>query len=520
MSFKIHCTKVIILGVLFFTAAKSIIAQTSCDPLLSNIPKDSLTFMVYGNTNNMANEVKEKIEKSLPSVLRDIINETEKFCLYSTKSELYDSYTLKFNLAQNSTNLNPDSLLKQFGFSIKDLQLPYIKLDGGNFKKGLFYINNSEFTLRIYTQIQPIDKDVRKEYNEISNKLKYANYDEKTALWERIDTLMKKDSALSVRFFNDLLESEKLNISGSSKGNVYDIKSVFSEDLNQSAVIIYLNAKKIREIPYHFYNIFKTDIYNINELVTKIAGLTGYYEDLWLNIKNTEDKFDITTISSLPKKQKLHQNLDKELCSYLPSQKTCGLCIFNMQPAELKSSLIKYFNNPDYNDKKQISSKFAIWAIDEKVLNSLGNGFITIMDGEIDRRNIPDFKVALKMNNKETARQLLDILINDANAITKIKDNCYMVVYDNLYEKKKINLVIEDDIWILGTQSFDELRTKINQDQFANLYPMLNNKSISQYLHIDPKVFSLKRIDFKYIESKSSLFGKNKIKTETSMILK
>ncbi len=515
-----HIFKIPLLIIISFTIHKSSIAQTTSDPFLNNIPKDSLTFMVYGNTSLMTYEVKEKLNESLPYILQDIISETNKFCIYSQKNELYDSYTLKFNLAQNNTNLNTDSLLKTLGFSIDQVQLPFIKLDGGNFKKGLFYINNSEFTLKIYTQILPINEAIRNEYKEISTKLNFANYDEKRILWERIDSISKSDSTYSNKFFSSLLEEEKTKLTNDYKTESYNIHSIFNADLKQSTAIVYLNAKKIHEIPFHFYNVFKTDIYNINDFVNKLAGIAGYYEDIWVNIKTDQEKLNITSIASLPKKQKLHQKLDKEICTYLPSQKYAGLCIFNMKPAEIKNSMIKYFNLSEYNDKKLITSKFAVWAIDDDVINSLGNGFISIFDGEYNRHDIPDFKMALKMSDKKTANQLLNILTNDAKALSKIKDNCYLVIYDKLYEKKKVNLVIEDDIWILGTQSFDELRSKIKQDNIATLYPKLNNKTISQYLYLNTKVFSSSKIDLEFIESESSFYGKNKIKTETSLIIK
>ncbi|MCW3785317.1 hypothetical protein [Plebeiibacterium sediminum] len=508
-----------VLTLIIFLIPNNFFAQSESDQLLQNIPKDSLTFVVYGNTANMPEEVKEKLHESLPEVCKGITDESEKFCIYSHKHELYDAYTLKFNLDQNKTQLNPDSLLNLFGFTVKDLQLPFIKLDGGNFKKGLFYINNSDFVLRIYTQILPVDEQVKAEYKKLSEDLKFANYDERNILWERIDSLMKKDSIPSAQFFDHLLEKEKSTIASSIKTETLDFQSVFNTDISKSAALLYLNAKKIREIPFHIYNIFKTDIHDINDLTTKIAGFSGYYEDIWVNIKTQEEKLNITTIASLPKKQKLHHNLDKELCLYLPAQETNGICIFNMEPAALKNSLIEYFNYPDYNEKKQLSSKLAIWALDDDVLNSMGNGFITLLDDHIDKRHIPDFKMALKMKNKESGRQLLSILANDAKAISKIKDNCYLVTYEELYEKKKVHLVIDDDIWILGTQSVDELKTRINTDQFNDLYPQLNNKSISQYLYIDPEILSSSRTDLEFIESKTNFIGKNLVKTETSLII-
>ncbi len=514
-----NTSKLWVLPFLLFLIPNISLAQTKVDQLLLNIPKDSLAFMVYANTSTMNAEVKNKLQESLPEIMKEITDETDKFCFYSHKQEFYDSYTLKFNLDQSKTTLNPDSLLKVFGFTIKELQLPYIKLDGGNFKKGLFYINNSEYVLRIYTQILPIDEKVRAEYKKLSENLKFANYDERNVLWEKIDSLMKKDSVPSIQFFDHLLEEEKLNITGNIKKETLDFQSVFNSDLNESSALLYLNAKKIREIPFHFYNVFKTDIYEINELTAKIAGFGGYYKDIWVNIKTEGEKLNITSIASLPKKQKLHYKLDKELCSYLPAQNTSGLCIFNMQPAELKNSLIEYFNYPNYNEEKQLFSKFVIWALDDDVLNSLGNGFITLLNDHIERRNIPDFKMALKMKNKDTAHQLLKILSYDAKAISQIKDNCYLITYDELYKKKKVHLVIEDDIWILGTQPIDALRSKINTERFNDLYPQLNNKSISQYLYINSEVLSSSRTDLKFIESKTSFMGKNLIKTETSLMI-
>ena len=86
-------------------------------------------------------------------------------------------------------------------------------------------------------------------------------------------------------------------------------------------------------------------------------------------------------------------------------------------------------------------------------------------------------------------------------------------------KRKKVHLVIEDDIWIIGTQSIDELKSKISTERFKDLYPQLNNKSISQYLYINPEVLYSSRTDLEFIESKTNFIGKNLIKTETSLII-
>jgi hypothetical protein len=470
--------------------------------------------MIYANSNNVKSDsLKQTIIRKLPEKFSKLLDLTDEFCFYANKTTLFNCYTLRFKNVKNVSFQSTDSLLNLFNLSITGMEPSFIKLDGGKNRKGCIHIAGNQYTMKIYTQTAPVNEEIRDVYLSLSSLLSRDDYDFNTKIYSKLDSLERLDSVYSAVFFDNLMEKEKQNglLYGSKR--TVNVRSVFKKDIYQSAVIAYLNTKEIAGIPYHLFNAFNQDFYGLYEWILYASEALNYYEDLWLNMVADEQGIKITNVLTTNKKQKLLTMVDKDIICHLPGEKPAVLNLYNFNLSVLKYNLIKSFNLLKIKDKEKTLAKMILLILDDDLLNSIGNGFLSILDGDFKDHKMPDFKLVIKMPDNDKGRLLLDLLCNDFKILKKVTSNYYTLSDKYKDEENNVNLYIDENIWVLGTDPIETLKLKLTKSQYLELYPQLGEKKLSQLIYADKDFLSSIKKDFEEFNIRTSLKGRKRVET-------
>nr|WP_321453259.1 hypothetical protein [uncultured Carboxylicivirga sp.] len=469
---------------LFLTIISLSKAQTNAVQMMETIPSDSLLFAFYLNNQQLKNDSSEDmISEYLPSSLMPIIDKTDELCFYANKAGLHETYSLKLKGVKEASLEDMQSILNDMNLEVENMSPGFIKLKGEYFQKGYVKMEDGNYTIKIFVQTMPVDPQIRKEFNHVYSQIDQRdNYEYNEILYHQIDSLSKLDSINSIKYMDDLVEQGRFESDKKSK-KIAIPKSIVDKS-KDSPLIMYMQGKEFVSMPFRFYNMFRGDFYNYYDKVMSLSAIFNYYDHHWITLNKKTNSIEVNCLSTTKKKQTLYQPLDKDILSVLPAAEAQSICIYNYNLSELQYHLARSLYTDSYNNEKNAYTKLALLAIDDDVLDAISNGFIAITDGDLNGRDMPDFKIALKIANKRKGDILLDILQYDLKWFKKVKANCYTIRDQYNHEEKTINLTIIDDMWIIGTGTFEQLSQRISSDDIKKYHPQLSTPNLFQYVNV------------------------------------
>jgi len=500
-------------------------AQNSLTNLCYNIPSDSLMFMVYMNKSYVENDslVQEAI-KEMPEEMEDIAKTFNEFCFYGQAHELYDSYRIDFRTSGTVAIDKLNNLLSELDFKVKSFTDGLVILEGGQNKCG-YFINGSDFsTLKIYNQTTVVNKELRSEFEEIRSKLiktdGYRDYELRIEYSNKLDSIGRLDSLDSKIYFDNLLLAEQKRI---GKGeNIQTVKSPLKmnsytkEFVDGKSIVAYIDARYISRMPFYLYRSMDYEFYEFVEHFNQMSTAFMLYDRVWCSAQIDSEKVEIQSLSENSNGLQYSFKLDKDILKYLPVKRPESFAIYNANISEIKMHLLNNFYFHEMNNEERAYAKLALLAIDDDILRSIGNGFVAINEGEAMGRDLPDFKMAFKLPNRKKGQMLIEILCQEFDVFTKLSENTF-VIRESRNSEERVNICIVDDVWIMGTASFEELKQVNAQDNLAAEYPMFSNKRMVQYAIFNQALFGSSKGPFSDIEVESSLLNKKVLKTKVTI---
>ncbi len=480
------------------------------------VPSDSLMFMAYTKSSELKAESLTKLfGQKYSESLDALLHTADEICFYGQKIEAFDCYTILLKGIKNFSLNKTDSLLQSIDLSVSELTPGYAILDGGQHRKGILHFTPDYYELKLFSQMAPVDKKMRIEFEELLKQLDSDRFDQ-TVVVNKLDSIGRLDSLNAANYFKRLLTNEQLKGSQSPKHAV-KYSSIFKNHNDKPAGLFYVNADGINGLPFHLQNIFRDSFYDnyydTFKLTEFSSGIISYYEDSWIKLTTDSTTIQLTSVLSNKSNQKhIHKKLDKDLIKYLPANAS-SFYSYNFNLSDLKYHLARYLRHEELRGEEKAYTKLAILAIDDDWLNAVGNGFIAITDSSISKRDVPDFKMALKMPNPQKGKILLDILRYDMKLLYEVDKNCYILSHPKMDIEQPLHLLIKDDIWLLGTAPFEILESELSLSQVKQLYPKAFSKKISQYLTIDEQLLKLLEINCTHFELKSQLISKKSVST-------
>ncbi len=510
---KNYLKMLVLLVFMMQVSVKTVSAQGTKYKMVESVSQDSLLFMIYGNLNEIVSGPLEKLmNKKLSSNLNNVLNFADEFCFSANRSTIYDCYTLQFKKAKGVTDFKMDSLIQNLELTRGEEIASCIRLQGDRYKNGFLRKEGKQYVLKLYVQNYPVATEIRKDYIDLSQQMG-DDYYENQDIQEKLQLLDQEDSTNSVNYFEDLINKE-IKIAGSKEvKNPVDVKKIFGDKLKNSSGIVFFDAKKISELPFLFYRSTNYDYMRMFEMINSLGGIYNYFDQLWLGFKQEDSTMVITTIADSKEKMDLYKKLDNDILCRLPAEKANLLCVYNFDLAALKQYIIKFFYAGQFKNETRIAAKLFALAIDDDIINTIGDVALAVTGDRLNSRDIPDFKLALKMPNEQKGRLLLDILCDDVKFFKKESENCYVVRKKFKTDEVDIHLVIDDDIWILGTGNVEALKTKLTKDQISEMYPELENKKLSQYFKLNMTALSKFEKNLKNVEVQTETLDKSKVMT-------
>ncbi len=509
----------LLLSLVMLLNANVVKAQKAGYEMTRLVSQDSLIFMVYGNLDEITSgPLEDLIHKQFSDELDKVFDCADEFCFSANRSNLYDCYTLRFEKSKDATELNIDDLFQKLELTKTSEESSFIKLNGDIYKKGFLRVDGKQYILKLYVKTHPVDPQIREKYAALIKQLSDGDYYSNQDIYEQIDSLSKLDSIPSQKYFDKLMDHEMMQASKREVKNPVDIKKVFGDDLKNSSGIAYFDAKKIAEIPFLLLQSTSYDDMKLFEFVNSMGGIYNYYDKLWMGFRQEQNKMIITSFANTKGKMNLFKKLDDDILCRLPAEKAKLYIVYNLNLAELKSYVIKYFASSEIKDYQRAIVKLLALAIDDDILNTFGDVSISVLDGDLNAHDMPDFKVALKVPNEKKGKLLLNILCDDLKFLRKERENYYSV--DEKYNKSEnpIHLFIDDDIWILGNGDEQMLKTKLTKNQISSIYPELNGNKLSQYFSLDFKALSKYDKEFQKLNMQTSVINKTNVKTVIELV--
>ncbi len=493
-------------------------AQKLTQPLFDTVSQDSLLYMVYANTLKSNNtELQHSMEEMFPDRIQQLMNYSNEFCLSIHRNDFYDTYTVTLNDVKQGALMQLDSILQQMDLTLGDLNTDFITLQRQGINAGFIRIDGNQYTIKLYAIFRPVNPELRIQFDAIkpiSNSYSEYNY----SLFEKRDSIMKQDSVTAVQFVNGKIMQEKWTPSATNVKNAMDWQSILGDRVEHSSVLAYINPDAIQELPYHYYMLSNETIYDNNKWSSITQGLFCIYKEVWFGVELQNDGVKVTSMVEGSTKHPINKKLDKELLTYLPNAHPGLLITYNMDLSVLKYHLAKFLYAGNYDKEENGYIKLVALAFDDELLNALGNGFITVIDGDINGHHLPAIKVALRMPNQEKGELLLDILQKDFKLLTKVEEDCYQFINRELRGEREVFLYIHDDIWVLGTDNLEAIKSTLTKKQLQELYPQLNESSLSQYAEIKEKQAKEINRHFSKVTMSTKIVDKHKVMTEIKML--
>ncbi|MBR8535932.1 hypothetical protein KDU71_10220 [Carboxylicivirga sediminis] len=522
MNFKQNTLKLMACLLLAISCIMPLHAQQQAHKLYENVSKDSLMFLTYFNKDKFTSELlSEFLSEFTYNIKSELIQSAKEVCLYGHKDGAFNHYTLQFRRFEQFPLNQVDEILKKNNLTIEELNPTHAIINGGKYRKGIFWFNKEYFELKIFAQIEPIDRELKKEYNRLINiqhtAVKYDMGYEDIAF--KLDSLDRLDSVNSALSFKALLETEKNAISRPVKRQV-DFTKVFDENTDDCGALLYINPQHAGAIPYHVYNVLGNEIPELYEHSSLTAGLMQHYEEVWFKLSANAQQIAASSIAvNKATLSPINQPIDKHIAKYLPA-KTQALYIYNANLASFKNNLASYLDYKDFDREERAVARLALLAFDDELAKHLGNGFVAITDSCLNGRDMPDFKAAIHMPNRQKGATLLSILQNDLKLIKKVSEGAYTFHAKKLGSDKALYLNTRHSTWLLGTSTPVDLERTLSPSELKQHYPELFAGKTSQFLFFNASTLSSSKIDFQKVQLKTQILKKNRIHTTVLIDLK
>jgi len=490
-------------------------AQTPDKSFIHNIPQDSLMFMLHFDQERLANDSTfMEIKEELPDGIKEMLQYCNEFCFYGQNKELYDCYTINFKIKGQIPQQKVQTILEELDLKVTGFTSRSFRLKGGQHRYGFLFNGDNYSTLKIYTQTNPVNAKIRAQHQQLLSLLwNHDEYDDNAHVHHQLDSLARLDSLDSQTYFDNLLRSHQQGIDKGEDIQLVPAPLKYDNPLKQvvehKALVLYVNPQMIEGLPYHLISAFNYHDYNHIDWFAKLGMGFKMHDQIWLGASVNADKIQVESLfQNNKKKQQYYKKLDKDLLKYLPAEVPLAFGIYNTDVAVLKKHLLKHFSFYDMNEEERAIFKLALLAVDDDIINILGNGFICVNE-DVKGKDIPDFKLVLKMPDPDKGQALLDVLWKDLDVFKRVGTHTYR----SKESDKDIHLCIEKDVWILGTAPIETLKQQSELKEIKQRYPILANKSVVQYITIGDESSSGQARELNKVVMTTKLLNKKTLKT-------
>ena len=492
-----------------FMWALSVNAQKIGNPLLENIPSDGISSLLYFDANRLSEYGYTK--DVLSRQFREVFEYTNEGCLVTQEKENYDVITFRFTLNDKISFDSLKSLINDSKYPIVREKGDVVYMEGKKYKKRYCYVLEGEkyHTLKVFWKEGFIDPEDEKAYNE-----NLVNLDKHLLSYDRFDAIEDSLEDLDVqkkdKFFNRLI---KVDEKRTRKNKAYaEVVSVPKELIGlpfilhgneRSGDVIYKLMGKQKSI-YEYIMSANSEL--VFEHIQKLLLIKMTQND-WYGGDFTEDQLQFITLTTATRQQ-ANTKLDKDLLQYMP-EKCTSFMNYAFDLESYRNKIIKGKNLKDISTGKL---KLGLLALDDDIFKFFKSGMLSLNKASIHNDRDYDLKVAFKMPNHTKGEYLLDILEHEFEMLIKIKNNAYLVKHP-IFEDKTTYLVIENDIWILGTYPIEELKQK-NESVLVQ-YPDLGEENTFMVTKVQKRLIDSYSI-FAEILSKSDYIDDSTIRNITT----
>jgi len=491
-------------------------AKKTENRLLLNTPSDSLVFMFYMNASEIQSDsLYQAFSKEIGEEQQKLLEQFSELNIYAQMYEAHMALTVNFKASKEFDLEFMKSSLSDLDLTITGMQGNFITLqgDGENKRYAYLYTGNQYATLKIFTPYSYISQDIRTQVTELYGLLDKPNmdYEDRNVIYDKVDSLKVLDDAYVEPFFTALIQSDKTRLS-----NGEDIQSVkrpikFKQEIQNNPIVSYVKNDEIWRITYFGgialagKDMFGSFSSNYDDFKRAMA-IYNIFDETWYTAKSINDEIELAQISSNKnRKQNLYTNIDSKMLQYIPATDSANLATYSIDALNLREILYDYYVT-DY-DKELKLGKLAMLALDDDVVKMLNNFLIS---GNFVKTSYYGkelhFKAVLKMPNQQKGKRLLDLLCKEFEILQKLEEDTYVFVEQSLTEKP-LYLVIDNEYWIAGTHSADELKQK--NKNYKTSFPDLLNKKLSSYILLRQDILGVKegidnvKIQLELVDSKT-----------------
>ncbi|NME70483.1 hypothetical protein [Flammeovirga aprica] len=480
------------------------------NPLLENIPSEGISSLLYFDADRLSEcgYIKDILSRQFR---RDAFKITLEGCLVTQEIDNYNVVTLRFILDDKISFDSLKSMINRTNYSIVKDKGDVIYMEGEKYQKRYCYVLEGEkyHTVKAFWREGFIDPKDEKAYNEnLANLEKYLlSYDRFYAIEDSLkdQDVQKKDS-----FFNRLMKADEKR---TRKNKAYDEVVSIPNEMIGLPFILHMNErsgdviyKLIGKKKSVFEYITNSNSEQIIDHIQKLL-LVKMSQNDWFGGDFGKDQLQVTTLTPAIGQTETTK-LDQDLMQYMPSECT-SFMNYTLDLEMYREKVIKSRNLKDHSVGKL---KLGLLAMDEDLFNFFKSGMLSLNKTSIHNDRNYDLKIVFKMPNPTKGEYLLEILEHDFEILQKIEENTYSVKHP-IFDDKTTYLVIENNIWILGTYSIEELKKK-NENVLVK-YPELGGEKTSMVTKIQKGLIDTYSI-FDDIISKSEYMDDGMIRNVTT----
>ena len=487
-------------------------AKNKPNQLLENIPSEGLSFLFYYDAEQIVE--KQYLRNMLSSDMKEIFEISKEALVYTQDLNDYFGLTVKFKLNEGVDFNKVTEIVESSDLKVSSVKgnFIYLKEEGNKTRFG-YIMNGNEFLIvKIYFQRELINKNYQKQLqvaiDSYNNKM--LGYDE---FLEVRDSLLQLDQVNVNHFFEKLIENDKKSLL-----NHKLIKNpiIIPSEIIQSPFLVYFSDKSTQTLTniFGYDNGFLNQVFDSKriELISDLQKF-NFNDSSWFGGEFKKDKIELICIMS-SKEESNQKGIDLEIVKYMPENAST----FIAYGVDLELFRDQIMEHVDYSFDEYISQmKVGMLLLDDDFLKFFESGFMAVEMISEGMGMQPElkYKAAFRMPNKKKGGYLLKLL-NELQYVQKIehdKEN-YMVTFPG--NREEVYLVLEDDVWIFGSEVPSVLRQK--NKKVLKQYPDMGKSKISHVTKIQKDFFG-RDSEFGEINMRTEIIDKKTAKNTVTIEL-
>ncbi|MBD0403914.1 hypothetical protein [Flammeovirga sp. EKP202] len=470
--------------IFFFISTLNINAKNQPNQLLENIPSEGLSFLFYYDAERLAE--REYLQDVLASDLKEIFEISKEAVVYTQDIDAYFGLTVRFKLNDGVGFNKIEDIIDQSEFEVSSVKGNFIYIKEVKDKVRFGYVMNGQdyLIVKIFFQKTMIDKKYQEQFQDVLSDYQFdkISYEQFNVLRDSINKLDEKNIA---PYFEKLIANdEKAILSDKALKNKTEIPT----DINGKPFILYFNEKSFFSLAHIFgYRtsvmdfILKGSHNQMSEMLSDIQKMQ-WNESTWYGGEFGEKKAEVISVMT-SKEESQNIGIDQTLLQYMPEQVTSFMA-YGVDMEVMKNQIIDHIS---YEHEEVLTQmKLGLLLMDDDFMNFFQSGFLAVNVKPENNSEDYNLKMAFRMSNERKGKQFLR-LFSQLGYIEKIeeKEENYRITHREF--RDKAYLVIEGDIWILGTQSPQELRQK--RKKMLKQYPEMGKSKTALVSKIQGDIF-------------------------------